>query len=98
MNSVRGLLRQLLFGVTPKGGIPEQVDPSKPLCIAAGRDSLHGIGVPQGREAGGDAMWRDLAAQLFPDVNQETSQWFLNAICEDLVRSLCAGFVCSFAP
>jgi len=74
MNSVRGLLRQLLFGVTPKGGIPERVDPSKPLCIAAGMDSLHAIGVPQGREAGGDAMWCDLAAQLFPDVNQTTSK------------------------
>jgi dynein light intermediate chain 2 len=68
MNNVRALLRQLLFGVTAKQGIPEQLDPSKPLCIVSGKDNLHAIGAPQGRNSGEDA-WRDLAAQLFPDAS-----------------------------
>jgi len=68
MNSVRALLRHLLFGVTAKGGVPEQLDPSKPICCLAGKDNLHGIGVPQGH-GGGDAAWRELAAQLFPNTD-----------------------------
>jgi len=66
MNSTRTLLRQLLFGVSAKKDFPEQLDPSKPLCIVSGKDSLGAIGVPQG-SSGGDAAWRELAAQLFPD-------------------------------
>lgn len=69
MSNIRTLLRQLLFGVVAKGGVPEQLDPSKPLCIMAGKDTLQAIGVPQGRSGGGDAPWRELAAQLFPNAN-----------------------------
>lgn len=72
MNSVRALLRQLLFGVTAKKDIPEQLDPSKPLCVVAGKDSLQAIGVPQG--GGSIHQWRDLAAQLFPDTNPSASK------------------------
>merc|ERR1719198_862549 len=74
MNSVRAVLRQLLFGVTSKKDIPEQLDSGKPICVIAGKDSLHSIGVPQGREGQGDAAWRELAAQLFPDTNPSASK------------------------
>jgi dynein light intermediate chain 2 len=42
MNSVRALLRHLLFGVTAKGGIPEQLDLSKPICCLSGKESESG--------------------------------------------------------
>lgn len=68
MNAVRALLRQLLFGVTAKQGIPEQLDSSKPLCVVSGNDCLQSIGAPQGRNCS-EESWRSLAAQLFPDTN-----------------------------
>merc|ERR1719453_1961784 len=74
MNSMRALLRQLLFGVVAKKDTPEQLDPSKPIVALSSKDSLHGIGVPHGREGQGDAAWRELAAQLFPDTNPSASK------------------------
>jgi len=74
LNSVRTLLRQLLFGVAAKKDFPEQLDPSKPICILSSKDNLHAIGVPQGREGAGDAAWRDLAAQLFPDTTSSAAK------------------------
>lgn len=73
MNNVRTLLRNLLFGVTAKGGISEQLDPSKPLCVLAGKDNLQAIGAPQGRQQG-EAAWRELAAHLFPDTTAAGSK------------------------
>lgn len=69
MNSVRAVIRQLLFGATAKGGLPEQLDPAKPLCIAAGKDSIQGIGAPHGAQAS-DRAWRDTVADYFPDPNR----------------------------
>jgi len=73
MNSMRAVLRQLLFGVTPKGGIVEQSDPSTPICILAGKDNLQSIGAPHGT-TGGEQAWRDLAAHLFPDTNPSAAK------------------------
>jgi len=72
MNTVRSILRQLLFGIAAKGGIPEQLDSSKPISISAGKDSLQNIGTPQGGKTGEQA-WRDMAASLFPDTSQSSS-------------------------
>jgi len=72
MNSMRAVLRQLLFAETVKGGLPEQIDPSKPICVAGGKDTLQAIGVPHG--GSGIAAWRELAAQLFPDTNPSASK------------------------
>jgi len=88
MNSVRSLLRHLLFGVTAKGGIPENLDPSKPLCVMSGKDSLHAIGVPQGREGAGDSAWRELAAQLFPDTNPSGSKGMKRSETEQVGEEL----------
>lgn len=66
MNNVRGLLRQLLFGATVKGGLPEQLDAAKPLCTLAGRDSLLAIGAPLGGSSNEQA-WRQMVNQLFHD-------------------------------
>lgn len=68
LNTMRNVLRQMLFGVAPKGGIAEQLDPSKPICVLAGKDNLQSIGAPQGTD-GGEQSWRNLAAHLFPDAN-----------------------------
>lgn len=68
MNLVRGILRQLLFGVTPKGGIPEQLDPNKPISMPAGKDSLQSIGLPHGARAdNAEQAFREMASMLFPD-------------------------------
>jgi len=66
MNNMRALLRQLLFGVASKGGLTEQLDSAKPLCISPGKDSLSAIGVPHGSH-GGEQAWRELCQSLFPD-------------------------------
>jgi len=66
MNSVRGILRQLIFGAAAKTGLPEQSEPSKPLCVVAGKDNFEQIGKPQGNSQA-DAGWRDLIAVYFPD-------------------------------
>mmetsp|Transcript_84614 Transcript_84614/g.274121 ORF Transcript_84614/g.274121 Transcript_84614/m.274121 type:complete len:377 (-) Transcript_84614:160-1290(-) len=71
MNNVRGILRKLVFGVEVKGGVPEQLDPSKPICVTAGKDSLEKIGKPHGSQAL-DKAWRDLVKTYFPD--PQTSQ------------------------
>jgi dynein light intermediate chain 2 len=68
LNTMRNVLRQMLFGVTPKGGIGDQLDPSKPVCILAGKDNLQSIGAPHGTN-GGEQAWRDLCAHMFPDTN-----------------------------
>mmetsp|Transcript_64383 Transcript_64383/g.112399 ORF Transcript_64383/g.112399 Transcript_64383/m.112399 type:complete len:375 (+) Transcript_64383:105-1229(+) len=68
MNLMRAILRLLLFGVTSKGGIPEQLDPSKPISIFAGKDNLQSIGLPHGaRENTCEQAFREMAAILFPD-------------------------------
>lgn len=74
MNAVRSVLRQLLFGVVAKKETLEQLDPSKPLCVVAGKDSLQAIGVPHGREGAGEPAWRELAGQLFPDTNPSAAK------------------------
>lgn len=66
MNAVRGILRQLIFGAAAKTGLPDQTDPSKPLCVVAGKDDFESIGKPQGAQSG-DAAWRDLIGVYFPD-------------------------------
>lgn len=62
MNNARGVLRQLLFGVAAKGGLAEQLDSAKPICVAAGKDSFQGIGASQT-----DHAWREKVESLFPD-------------------------------
>eukprot|EP00439_Symbiodinium_sp_Y106_P063411 s2759_g9.t2 len=59
MNAMRSVLRQLLFGVAPKGGLPEQLDHSKP-------DSVQSIGLPSGGQAS-ERAWREFMQHLFPD-------------------------------
>ncbi|CAE8652687.1 unnamed protein product, partial [Polarella glacialis] len=66
MNAMRGILRQLLFGVAAKGGFPDQLDHSKPIAIEAGKDSLQSIGAPPNGQAS-DRAWRDVVAGQFPD-------------------------------
>ncbi|CAJ1430406.1 unnamed protein product [Effrenium voratum] len=66
MNAMRSVLRQMLFGVAPKGGLPEQLDHSKPICVAAGKDSVAGIGLPASGQAS-DRAWREYVQHLFPD-------------------------------
>lgn len=66
LNTMRSILRQLLFGVSTKGGLSEQLDHSKPISIAAGKDSLSGIGGPQGGQAT-EKSWRDFMSLQFPD-------------------------------
>merc|ERR1712216_776032 len=61
MNNARSVLRQLLFGVAAKGGLAEQVEPAKPICITAGRDAFQSIG------SSTDQAWRELVVNLFPD-------------------------------
>lgn len=64
MNAMRGILRQLLFGVAAKGGATEQLDPSKPIYISAGKDNLASINTG----ASGTAQsWRELIISQFPD-------------------------------
>lgn len=68
LNAYKGILRQLLFGVTAKGGLPQQLDPSKPLCVLAGKDGLQAIGAPT--SSGGmstDGGWKSLMGDYFPD-------------------------------
>jgi len=68
VNALKGILRQLLFGVTAKGGLPQQLDASKPLCVLAGKDSLQAIGAPN--SSGGmstDSGWKTLVSDYFPD-------------------------------
>eukprot|EP00930_Biecheleria_cincta_P042323 TRINITY_DN29119_c0_g1_i1.p1 TRINITY_DN29119_c0_g1~~TRINITY_DN29119_c0_g1_i1.p1 ORF type:complete len:373 (-),score=78.87 TRINITY_DN29119_c0_g1_i1:316-1434(-) len=66
LNNMRAVLRQLLFQVAPKGGFPENVDPSKPLAIEEGKDSVASIGMPPGGQAS-DRAWKDLIENMFPD-------------------------------
>lgn len=66
LNAMRSVLRQLLFGVAPKGGLPEQLDHSKPVCVAAGKDSVQSIGLPSGGQAS-ERAWREFMQHLFPD-------------------------------
>jgi dynein light intermediate chain 2 len=68
MNNVRGVLRQLLFGVAAKGGIADQLDPSKPIVVMAAKDSLEAIGGPRpGPCNRDDRGWREVAGALFPE-------------------------------
>eukprot|EP00913_Durusdinium_trenchii_P018994 g17850.t1 len=62
MNAMRGLLRQLLFCVPPKGSL-EQLDHSKPICVTAGkdigwRDSVSAIGLPNSGQAS-ERAWKE---------------------------------------
>lgn len=66
MNNMRSLLRLLLFGVPPSKGIPEQLDPTKPLCVAAGKDSMANIGGPRGGQPSAK-QWSDAMLVEFPD-------------------------------
>lgn len=66
MNAMRAVLRFLLFGVVAKGGVPEQLDISKPIAVGAGKDNFQGIGAPQGGT--GEQAWRHTISGLFPDV------------------------------
>jgi dynein light intermediate chain 2 len=63
---MRRLLREYLFGDVPKGGQKENVDPSGPICVGAGKDSLQQIGPPT---AGVPtlAAWQQAMARDFPD-------------------------------
>jgi len=68
--NVRNVLRQLLFGVAAKGGLSEQTDHSKPLCVMAGRDTLQAIGTPNASTASPEMAWRELMGVYFPDPNR----------------------------
>lgn len=65
MNAMRGLLRQLLFCVPPKGSL-EQLDHSKPICVTAGKDSVSAIGLPNSGQAS-ERAWKEYVQHLFPD-------------------------------
>lgn len=66
MNAMRSILRLLLFGVTPKGGVPEQTDPSKPVSVLAGKDNLQSIGLPTSMRDNWKAF-KEQASQMFPE-------------------------------
>jgi len=66
IKSMQALLRQLLFGVASGKATAEQVDPSKPIFVAAGKDSFQSIGPPSG-SASADKALKDLVKGLFPD-------------------------------
>mmetsp|Transcript_17374 Transcript_17374/g.40525 ORF Transcript_17374/g.40525 Transcript_17374/m.40525 type:complete len:376 (+) Transcript_17374:61-1188(+) len=75
MNNMRNFLRQALFGVkaTGKAALNDQLDPSKPLCVLAGKDSLQNIGAPTSSRGTGPAGWVDFVASLFPPNQAEKS-------------------------
>lgn len=88
MNNARSIIRQLLFGVTVKGGVPEQFDPSKPLCIQAGKEFMPNIGAPQGGYPT-DSGWRDLINDLFPDphrLNKDGKKSDAGLVAEELQK------------
>lgn len=66
MNATRALLRKLIFAAETKGGIPEQLDHGKPICVQAGKDSLEAIGKPHGASSSA-AGWKQLLSTYFPD-------------------------------
>mmetsp|Transcript_76125 Transcript_76125/g.215282 ORF Transcript_76125/g.215282 Transcript_76125/m.215282 type:complete len:403 (-) Transcript_76125:90-1298(-) len=67
MNAVRGLLRQTLFGVAAKPkDLQDQLEPSKPICVVAGKDSLQGIGAPSGAPST-EQGWHAFIASIFPE-------------------------------
>jgi len=66
LNNMRTILRQLLFGVAPKGGFPEQLDHAKPLAVFDGTDSIGSIGAPPNGQAS-DRSWREQVEHMFPD-------------------------------
>ncbi|CAE7303285.1 Cytoplasmic dynein 2 light intermediate chain 1 [Symbiodinium microadriaticum] len=111
LNAMRSVLRQLLFGVAPKGGLPEQLDHSKPVCVAAGKDSVQSIGLPSGGQAS-ERAWREFMQHLFPDPSpsskgkkNDTEQPITSAAASqynhgDLrisVRSLAGDMLCCLA-
>ncbi|CAJ1360305.1 unnamed protein product [Effrenium voratum] len=92
MNAMRSVLRQMLFGVAPKGGLPEQLDHSKPICVAAGKDSVAGIGLPASGQAS-DRAWREYVQHLFPDPSRRTQPETFQV----LVRCLSGKVLCRVA-
>jgi len=66
MNNMRSVLRQLLFNVSPKGGLPEQLDHSRPICVGEGKDAVEKIGAPPSGQAS-DRAWRECIEHIFPD-------------------------------
>lgn len=66
LNNVRNFMRQLLFGVSAKGGLALEVEASKPISVFSSKDNIQNIGPPPGGQAG-DKAWRDLCSAIFPD-------------------------------
>jgi len=86
MKSVAGLLKQVVFGATTKGGLSEQLDPGKAIFVMPGNDSLNGIGAPHGNHAT-EKAWRDTVADLFPDptkLSKEVKKSDAAQVAEDL--------------
>jgi dynein light intermediate chain 2 len=69
MANVRNLLRWLLFGVPPSKGMAEQLDPHKPLCVVAGKDSMANIGGPSRGKASASG-WAEAISAEFPDLKK----------------------------
>lgn len=66
MNNMRNVLRLLLFGVQPSKGVAEQLEPTKPICVLAGKDSMQSIGAPRSGQANAK-VWADTISIEFPD-------------------------------
>jgi len=66
MKGATGILKQLVFGASSKGGLPEQLDPSKPLFCMPGKDSFQALGVNNGNQSTEKGL-SDAVADLFPD-------------------------------
>lgn len=73
MAMYRAIMNHHVFGTDPKKTV--QNDPTKPLVLPSGKDSLEGIGMPKGtRPSEFEAMhldkrlelWRDACAEFFP--------------------------------
>lgn len=87
MNSMRNLLRLLLFGVPPTKGMTEQLDPSKPLCVMAGKDSLANIGPPPRGQASASA-WAEAVSAEFPDPHPSATKGGKKSDLDQVVEEL----------
>jgi len=80
MAMYRAIMNHHVFGTEPKKTV--QNDPSKPLVLPSGKDSLEGIGMPKGtRPSEFEAMhldkrlelWQDACTEFFPQSKENDS-------------------------
>jgi len=86
MKGVNGILKQLVFGAAPKGGLVAQLDPGKPLLCPPGKDSLQALEVNNGQQSTEKALC-DAVADIFPDparMSKETKKSDSVQVAEDL--------------